>query len=131
MIPLPDSIDPRIVPFVQGAGTTDESMENAFTMDLQPRLANVDAAWNLDFPMKGHFRDLERYARYSNGKPPVPGVRSIAAFTGLLTSTTGREDGKTPDRFHIDVEGVTFLGRSALPIPRNYEREGPKTPKSG
>lgn len=117
-----------MVPFVQVAGTADEAHDVDFTMELTPRLAYVSQGTELAFPVMGHFRDLTRYQNSATGKPPVPGAKSIATFSGLLTSTTGRDEGKVPDRFHVDVESVSFLGRSTAPIPRNYQREGPKTP---
>lgn len=107
--------DPRCRPFVQITGTAINANKDTSTFEVDS--AQYTAALKNDrpfsvFPVRG----LIPYShRYKKGKP-VPHNNTYVSFSGFLCRFTIDETG-FPDRFYVDVENISFLGRPTVPAP--------------
>ncbi|KAI0091062.1 hypothetical protein BDY19DRAFT_679904 [Irpex rosettiformis] len=120
LIPLPDGTDPRHAPYVHVAGTVEHSNGSECFINSSAHLIGIETSENLSFPVTGYFPDSPRY---KHGKKPVPRERTITAFGGWLTGTTGRSEHMAPETFRAQVESVAFLGHSAQVVPHPFQTE--------
>lgn len=109
--------DPRQRPWlsVTGVATNINSKDATFDIDAFQYTHGVAEATKDNrkagvLPIRAIIPDSARYKT----KKPIPSQNSYVAVVGFLSRFDLAENGY-PDRFHIDVENVTFLGKSVLP----------------
>lgn len=64
--------------------------------------------------------------RFIPGKKPVPHVGTMVSIEGSLTAVEKNKDTGLPEKFHVDIANVNFMGRPPVP-PRTPETPGEST----
>lgn len=117
-MPIADhGTDPKRRPYVHILGNVTES-DGVQSFKMEP-VQYVAAVKHLKgttpsastFPLSAIIRDS---ARYKNGKP-VPRVGSCVSFGGFITSVSRSVDISLPERFNIEIDNITFVGRGFVP----------------
>lgn len=102
------------LPWAHIAGTVSGVPEkDTFNIDATQYTAALKAHKGKScLPVRCFVNDSPRYVNYSK---PVPRANSQVCLGGFLTSVDRKTENSVPDRFRLNVDNVTFLGRPTVP----------------
>ncbi|KAF7981288.1 hypothetical protein HWV62_34199 [Athelia sp. TMB] len=112
---IPVNANPRHLAWVHSSGTVNKSDDkSSFDLDPTQYTSALRGAPASMMPLHCIIPDS---ARYKN-KKPLPRVGTMVSFEGYLCSRMANPDTGRTERYHIDIEHVSFMGRATVPGPQ-------------
>ncbi|RDB29439.1 hypothetical protein Hypma_015706 [Hypsizygus marmoreus] len=108
-----DVEDAKHLPYIQVSGTVKNIKTDDATFEIDAAQYTTplkDKRGDSTFPLHVFIPSSPRYKT-----KPVPKPNSTVFVTGFLTGTDISQSGEA-NRFHIEMDNITFLGRSTLPL---------------
>ena len=108
---FPCASDVIRTPYITVSGATFNKSKTSFDVNATQYTSFYKTQHNLStLPIRAHF-DKTRY----KNKKPIPANNTYVAVEGFLNNVKVDSNSGTPTIFHINVDNISFLGKTVLP----------------